>query len=81
MKIEKYLLLNLKKVFLIIEAFILAVLLHNLIYALFYDYFTRTGGDEPVFFIIAVIIIPLYFLAAVGYTTFYHIRKKVKNKK
>ena len=75
---EKYLLLNVKKLFIVVGAFILAVLLHNLTYALFYDYFSRTGGDEPVFFIIAVIVIPLYFLIAVGYTIFHHVRKRRK---
>ncbi|MBW2995747.1 hypothetical protein KY332_00440 [Candidatus Woesearchaeota archaeon] len=80
MKLEKYLLLNLKKLLLIIGAFILAVLLHNLVYALFFDYFSRTGGDEAFFFIIAIFVIPLYFLVSVGYTIFHHVRKRIKKK-
>ncbi|MEE9525115.1 MAG: hypothetical protein V3V78_00730 [Candidatus Woesearchaeota archaeon] len=69
MNTEKYFLLNLKKLFMIIGAFILAVLLHNFISALI-------GIEEPVFFLIAVIIIPLYFLTTVGYTIFHHVKKK-----
>ena len=80
MNLEKYFLLNLKKLLIIIFAFIAAVLLHNFVYALFYDYFIRTGGDEPFFFIIAVIIIPAYFLISAGYTIFYHVKKRVGKK-
>ena len=65
----------------IVGAFILAVVLHNMIYALFYSYYSRTGGDEPVFFIIAVFVIPLYFLISVGYTIFHHVKKRVKKKR
>lgn len=50
-----------------------SILLHNLIYGLFIymlgqDFWERIGlGDEPVFFIIAVIVCPLGFLAgAIG---------------
>ena len=80
MNLEKYLLLNLKKLGMIVGAFILAVLLHNLIYALFYSYYSRTGGDEPVFFLIATVVIPVYFLIAVGYTIFHHV-KRIKKKR
>jgi len=73
---EKYLLLNWKRVLIIIIAWVVAVILHNLTYALFYEYFSKTGGDEPVFFIIAVIIIPLYFIIAIIYTIINKIKKK-----
>ncbi len=75
-KFNKYFLLNGKKIILIIGAFFVAVILHNLIYGLFQSYFDSTGGDEPVFFIIAVIIIPLYFLICFIYTTTKMIRDK-----
>jgi len=76
MNLEKYLLLNWKKILIIIIAWVLAVILHNLIYALFYDFFNSTGGDEPVFFIIAVFIIPLYFIIAILYTISHKLKKK-----
>ncbi len=76
MNLEKYFLLNWKKVLIIIIAWILAVILHNLTYALFYDFFSSTGGDEPVFFIIAVIIIPLYFIISIVYTITHKLKKK-----
>ena len=68
MKFDKYLLLSWKRVLIIACGWILSVLLHNLIYGLFYEHFRRTGGDEPVFFILAVIVIPLYFIISLGYT-------------
>lgn len=81
MKLEKYFLLNWKKVGIIIIAWIVAVLLHNGIYALFYEYYSKTGGDEAVFFIIAVFIIPLYFVISLIYTIFYHVKRSVKAKR
>lgn len=65
---DKYFLLNWKRVLIVAGAWVLAVLLHNAVYALFFDYFQRTGGDEPFFFILAVIVIPLYFIVALVYT-------------
>ncbi len=53
-----------------LAAFIISFFLHNAIYGLFIhffgaDFWDRIGlGDEPVFFVIAVIICPLAF--AVG---------------
>lgn len=50
-----------------------SIILHNLIYALFIlifgaDFWERTGlGDEPVFFILGLIILPVLFLVgAIG---------------
>ena len=68
MKLDKYLLLSPKRVLIIACAWLLSVLLHNAVYALFYDYFSRTGGDEPVFFILAVVVIPLYLVISLVYT-------------
>jgi len=67
MRADKYLLLNWKRILLIIGAWVLAVILHNLIYGLFQSYFA-SGGDEPFFFILAVIVIPLYAVVALVYT-------------
>ncbi len=58
-------------------AFIVSILLYNVIYGLFIhfcgaDFWDRTGlGDEPVFFIIAVILCPIAFLVgAIGSIVF-----------
>jgi len=71
MNLEKYLLLTIKKIGIIVVLFIIAVLLHNFISG-------WIGVEEPVFFIIAVIVIPVYFLIAVGYTIFHHVKKRKK---
>lgn len=73
---DRYLLLNWKRVLIIACAWMLSVLLHNLIYGLFYDYFRRTGGDEPVFFILAVFVIPLYFIVSLVYTVISLVRSR-----
>ena len=50
--------------------FLLFVLLHNAVYGLFIHFFGAdfwNGGDEPVFFVIAIFVCPLGFLVgAVG---------------
>jgi hypothetical protein len=51
--------------------FLVFIVLHNLVYALFSHFFGEnfwgTGGDEPVFFVLAIIVCPLGFLiGAVG---------------
>ena len=74
MKIEDYLFLDIQKAGMIVFAFILAILLHNFIYALF-------NFEEPVFSILATIIIPLYFLISVIYTIFHHIKRRLKKKR
>ncbi len=53
--------LSLKKFVFVIFLWIVFVVLHNLFYAIF-------GFEEVVFFIIAVIIIPLYLLIAFIYS-------------
>ena len=75
-KLDKYFLFTGRKLVYLLLVFIGSVILHNLIYALFYDYYSGTGGDEPFFFIIAVIIIPLYFLIMLIYTLVKKIRDK-----
>lgn len=73
--LDTYLQLTWKRVLLIAGAWVLAVVLHNLLYALF---FSNTGGDEPFFFIIAVIVIPLYFIASLLYSAITFVRKRAK---
>lgn len=77
MRFDKYLLLSWKRVLVITCAWVLSVLLHNLIYGLFYDYFRRAGGDEPVFFILAVFVIPLYFIISLVYTVIRLVRSRI----
>jgi hypothetical protein len=56
------------------------VILHNLVYALlilwFGEDFWGTGGDEPVFFILGIIVCPLAFLVGVVGTIVLNIRNK-----
>jgi uncharacterized membrane protein YhdT len=69
MNLEKYLLLNCKNVLIIIMAWFVAFILHNAIYAIF-------NFEEPVFFLLAVIVIPLYFIVSVSYTIINSVKKK-----
>jgi len=65
---DKLLLLNWKRVLLIMGAFILAVLLHNVVYALFKSYFDAHGGDEGFFMMIAFFVVPPYAVISLVYT-------------
>jgi hypothetical protein len=79
--LNKYFLLNLKKVLFIFIAEISSIFLHNFIYALFKPYFDSTGGDEPFFFILAIVIIPIYFLISVFYSLFVLVKKKFNSRR
>ena len=80
MKLKSIFLLTWKKILLIPLAWVVAILLHKLVYGLFKDFFDKHGGDEPFFFIIAMIVIPLYLLICLVYTIVYHIMKKAQKK-
>jgi len=54
--------------------------MHNAIYGVFSDYFDRSLGDEPVFFILAVFVIPLYFIISLVYTVIRKVSKRVRNR-
>lgn len=58
---DKYFLLTWKKLWILCVGGFVGILLHNLISALL-------GVEEPVFFIIVVMLIPLYFLVLIIYT-------------
>jgi len=73
MNLEKYLFLNIRKTGIIILAFVIALAFHNLIYAL-------SGLEEPVFFLLATLVIPFYFLISIIYTIFHHVKKHLKKK-
>lgn len=76
MKLDRYLRLSWRRILIVAAAWVLAVVLHNAIYGLFFDYFNRTGGDEPVFFILAVLVIPLYFAVSLVYTVIQIVRSR-----
>lgn len=65
--LDKVLRLTLKRLLLIVAAWVLCVVMHNVIYALFRDFF-GPNGDEPFFFLLAVVVIPLYFVVSLVYT-------------
>lgn len=60
-KKDKYLLMSWKKLLYLVLAWVASVLLHNFISAIF-------GFEEALFFIIAVFIIPIYFIVSIIYT-------------
>ncbi len=62
------LLLNVKRLILIVAAWIVAAVAHNLVSALL-------GIEEAVFFLLAVIVIPLYLLVSIAYTIYVKVRK------
>ncbi len=72
--LDKLLRLNLKKLFLIVAAWVLCVVMHNLVYVLFRDSF-GAQGDEPFFLLLAVVVIPLYFVVSFVYTVVQRIRR------
>ena len=69
-KFDKYLLLSWKKLWIIVVAGFVSIMLHNLWYALF-------GFEEFVFFLIVVIGVPVYLISCIIYT----IIKKLKGRK
>jgi hypothetical protein len=71
MNLEKYFLLDIKKLGIIVLSFIGALVLHNLIYGWF-------KVEEPFFFILAIIVVPVYFLIAVSYTIFHHVKRYIE---
>ena len=60
-KIKELFTLSWKKFGITVIAFVVSVILHNLLSA-------SIGVEEPVFFIIAVIILPLYLIIAIIYS-------------
>jgi hypothetical protein len=66
--LDKYLLLSWKRILIIIAAWFISVILHNIIYMLITYFNPAFEGDEAFFFIIAVIVIPVYFVISVVYT-------------
>lgn len=67
-KCDKWFLLTWKKILIIIVGWFLAVILHNLFYALSEISGKNLAIGEVFFFLIAVIIIPLYFIMCLVYS-------------
>jgi hypothetical protein len=73
--LDKLLRLTWIRLLLIIVAWVICVVMHNAIYALFYD-FLGPQGDEPFFFLLAVVVIPLYLVVSLAYTAIRLIRQR-----
>ena len=76
-KLRKYFLLSGKRILLIMVAWFVCVILHNLFYALREISGISFSVFEVLFFLIAILIIPLYFIFSFVYT----IIEMIKNKK
>jgi hypothetical protein len=73
-KFDKYLLLSWKRVLILVVAWFVSVVVHNLGSALL-TYLLGYEFEEAVFFIIAVIVIPFYFLVGLIYSFLWWLRK------
>jgi len=71
MKSQDLCLLSWRKAWLIVVGWSLLVVLHNAVYALF-------GIEEAFFFILAIIVMPIYVLIAAIYSLVYLLRKPKK---
>ncbi len=79
-KPDKFFLLSWKKIFIGLIIFIAAVILHNLVYGFFIDILKIEIGDEIFFFIIATLIIPVYFIISVIYSITKYFKKRIKRR-
>ena len=73
---KKWFLLSWRKAWIIVVGWFVAVMLHNILSAIL-------GVEEAMFFIIAIIIIPIYVIIVVVYSLIYlliHRCKKVKRR-
>jgi len=73
MNTKKLFLLNWRKVWIVIVADFACIVLHNLVSA-------WLGFEEGVFFILAIFVIPIYFIVVVIYSIVYLIKKKAGKK-
>jgi len=75
-KFDKYFLLSWKKLWIIVVAGFVSIILHNLVYGLIKTLYPSWEGDEPFFFIITMLII-LYLLITIVYTLIIKIIDKI----
>ena len=68
-KAKDLFLISWRKLWIIVVAGFVSILLHNAIYGLF-------GVEDAFFFIIVIFVIPIYFLVMVIYSIIYKLRKK-----
>jgi len=73
---DKWLFLSWKKLLWVIFSWFVAVVLHNVIYGIIQYFNPAFDGDEAFFFIIATIIIPLYFIVSLIYTLIQKIKRR-----
>ena len=73
--LDKVLRVTLKRLLLIVAAWVACVVLHNFVYVLFRDSF-GPNGDEPFFSLLAVVVIPLYFVVSLVYTVVQLVRHR-----
>lgn len=74
---KKFFLLSWKKIAIALILFVVFVFMHNLIYGLFIWLFGENfwgNGDEAIFFILAVMGVPLYFIISIIYTLYIKFR-------
>ena len=69
MDMKRLFLFSWKKLGLVVLAFLVAVILHNLVSA-------WLNTEEALFFILAVFIIPLYALMVLAYSIYYFFRSR-----
>jgi hypothetical protein len=74
-KFDKWFLLSWKKVGIILISWVGAVVIHNMIYAFFIGVL-GIEFEEAVFFIIANVVIPIYFIICVVYSMIRLIKRK-----
>ncbi len=74
---DRMLRLSPRRALLVLAAWVAAVLAHNLVYGLLYRSFPE-GWDEPVFFVLAVLVIPGYALVAFVYTVIVAVRRRAR---
>ncbi len=73
-RIDHVLRLTSRRLGVIVVLWLVAVVLHNVLYGLLYRFFDPEW-DEPVFFFVAGLAIPLYLLMATIYTLLFRIKK------
>ena len=71
MKGDKYFLLSWRKLWIIVVAGFVSIVLHNVMSGLL-------GVEEAFFFILVIFVLPAYFLMCVVYSVVKYIKRKIK---
>ena len=75
-RLDRALRLTWRRLGVVLVAWVAAVVAHNLAYGVLYTRFPE-GWDEPFFFVLATLVIPAYFIAALVYTAAAALRKRL----